>query len=335
MGIMSYSTWMSRTKRGVTKPRSTELRQLDAALKAYTERQSGWTLDALYAAASAWSQCKSDTAASTRNRDGAVDELFAQIDDEFEKKNNLANAKHDIGRMNRPAGFLDEVRGGAAKLKSGQLTGMVPKTAVPVLAIVKDNSRGNVVYENFVGTDLAKAKRGWADAYLASARVVAGMQAVRTNPREKARFETWFGPSTTPGVLDRLIRQAGEMRLCFQTREITLVNRTDIQVHLVDGDDPLAPMTDSWAGHQIYGYVWSAGNHTGGGIRVIMSNHFLQDPDPLEGAAQTVYHELSHKVLGTKDHIYGIAESKALDQGDKITNADNWAWYAISFFKAL
>ena len=98
-------------------------------------------------------------------------------------------------------------------------------------------------------------------------------------------------------------------------------------------------MIEDGSTSDVYGYVWvPEGGHVGSGYRVILGNWFLGDPDPIEGAAQTVYHELTHKVLGTRDHVYGKIKCRGLaaaQQQKAITNADNYGFYAVSFIKAI
>ncbi|HKW54118.1 MAG TPA: M35 family metallo-endopeptidase [Stellaceae bacterium] len=48
-------------------------------------------------------------------------------------------------------------------------------------------------------------------------------------------------------------------------------------------------------------------------------------------SAGTIVHELSHLVLNTDDHIYGMKSCTELDDGDKLTNADNFKYYAELF----
>jgi hypothetical protein len=126
------------------------------------------------------------------------------------------------------------------------------------------------------------------------------------------------------------------MWTAFQNNPVTVVNRPDVQVHLVNGDDPFDAMEEGFSGSGVYGYVW---NHSGGtGYRIIMGKWFLADPDPIEGAAQTIYHELTHKVMKTVDHAYGKIKCRgfaAADQQKALTNADNWAFYAVSFKKNI
>lgn len=58
----------------------------------------------------------------------------------------------------------------------------------------------------------------------------------------------------------------------------------------------------------------------------------MSDPDPQE-ATQTIYHELTHKVLKTKDHCYGTELCAQLAQNTPqlaCDNADNYGYFAKS-----
>lgn len=48
-------------------------------------------------------------------------------------------------------------------------------------------------------------------------------------------------------------------------------------------------------------------------------------------AAGTIVHELSHLVLATADHVYGMKKCTGLADDKKLTNADNYKYYAELF----
>lgn len=354
MPLMSYEQWMKRTKRGLTKPRSAELRRVDIALKAYSSsRGDPGTLAALSAAVAAWQQSKDDLFQSVRNSDGAVTELVdgiiaLQKNDKTAKKAQ-EKAENNIGRMNRPAGFLAEVRGGAKRLEDGDLDGKFSKAGLAT--IVKDAAHSNISYEGFSDTELVKARKGWADALNGAKRAASAMRAVQagmatgmgSGSPELARYTRWFG-AASKAVIGEMADKASLMDMAMRTRPITFVHRPSITIHYVNGADPLGPTTDQDIGPGVYGYVWSSGNHTGNGMRIVCNAMFLGDACPLEGAAATVYHEITHKVLGTKDQssagvtTYGIRACTALAKSDPASArnvADCWSYYAISFLKNI
>lgn len=78
--------------------------------------------------------------------------------------------------------------------------------------------------------------------------------------------------------------------------------------------------------------------HVGSGIRIILGRHFgTRADDTLADKydkAGTIYHELTHKILGTNDHEYGDQGSKTLAQlsRDKaMKNADNYCCFLAAF----
>jgi len=56
--------------------------------------------------------------------------------------------------------------------------------------------------------------------------------------------------------------------------------------------------------------------------------------------ANVIVHELSHLVLGTQDHCYGIQNCRALKEDSakevsKLTNADNWAFFCCAAYQSF
>lgn len=327
MPIMSHDEWMRRTRLGAFKPRSQGLKLLDAAIKAYGQSPgSPPHFETLKASFVGWAQGKADAENSERNGNGAVTDLMNQILD-FQRQ-------HQPAQQLRPAALMADIREGARLMSQGALK---PQIRVALSTGTVDRSLGNVVYEDFDPQDMTKARKAWSDAHRCSQLALEGIAQVGNSDAEEERFRRWFGrpdADRVAAVRDGL--QA--MRLAFTAHKVTMVNRADIQVHMVNGNDPFGPMVATDVnGSGVYGYVWG-GEHTGSGYRVIMGKWFLQDPDPIEGAAQTIYHELTHKVLRTVDHGYGKVKSRgfATAQPQKaVENADNWAFYAVSFIKAI
>jgi hypothetical protein len=72
--------------------------------------------------------------------------------------------------------------------------------------------------------------------------------------------------------------------------------------------------------------------HTGSGMRLYLGNATVsQAPINFDELVQTIYHELSHKVIGTNDHIYGFDQSKGLiADGRALKNADNYGYFLLS-----
>lgn len=327
MPIMSHTEWMRRTRLGTFKPRSHGLKLLDAAIKAYSQSPGSPThLETLKATFIAWAETKVGAEDSERNRGGAVTDLMSQIIG-FQRQ-------HLPAQHLRPAALMSDIRLGAQLMAKGVLK---PQIKVPLTVGTVDHSKGHVVYEDFEDHELPKARKAWSDAHQCAQMALDGLTTIGTSAAEEERFRKWFGGPDAERVA-KVRDGLQKMRQAFTGNKVTLANRADILVHLVNGNDPLDSMVATDVkGSNVYGYVWG-GQHTGSGYRVIMGKWFLQDPDPIEGAAQTVYHELTHKVLRTVDHGYGKIKSRgfATSQPQKaIENADNWAFYAISFIKPI
>ncbi len=327
MGIMTYEEWMRRTKLGAFKPRSSALKFLDAAIKEYGRHPGASAyLETLKAAFIAWADQKGNAEDSERNRSGAVTDLMNQII-AFDQTNRPAAHL-------RPTGLLKDIREGARLMAEGKLK---PQVKIHISLGDEDRSLGHVVYEDFDPTELNQAKTAWADAYRCAGMACDGVRTVATSDTEEARFRRWFG-DPSPARVNEVSQGLAKMYEAFQHNKVTLANRPDIQVHVINGNDPFGPMqTANVSGQSVYGYVWG-GKHTGSGYRVILGRWFLGDPDPIEGAAQTIYHELTHKVLRTTDHGYGKIKSRGfatMQAAKALENADNWAFYAVSFIKDI
>lgn len=329
MAIMSYDEWKRRTKLGL-KPRSSALKYLDACLKEYDDhRGSQPHFDTLVAAFQAWAATKADIEGSQRNWNGAVTDLLAQLSAFRNEHMPFGHRGHSL----RPPSLMQDIREGAKLLGDGKLKPHV-QVYIPVGTV--DKSKGTVRWEEFDDSQLPKARKGWSDAYEAARLAYLAIGTMRANPKEQERFQRWFG---TPGpqAVDTVQRGLLKMWTTFQSSPVTIVLREDITLHLVNGDDPFEELEDTdISGSNVYGFVYT---HQGGsGYRIVMGQWFLGDADPIEGAAQTIYHELTHKVLKTVDHGYGKMKSRgfaAAQQSNALTNADNWAYYAISFLKEI
>lgn len=75
--------------------------------------------------------------------------------------------------------------------------------------------------------------------------------------------------------------------------------------------------------------------HVGSGIRVILGRAFDGYSSKL-GRAGVVYHELSHKILGTNDHTYGELNCEVTAKTNSaraVKNADNYRCFLMDFHK--
>ena len=71
--------------------------------------------------------------------------------------------------------------------------------------------------------------------------------------------------------------------------------------------------------------------HVGSGFRIILGKAF-NPYDPVLENMGVIYHELTHKILGTNDHCYGEQNCRALKGTARaIKNADNFNYFLQQF----
>ena len=73
--------------------------------------------------------------------------------------------------------------------------------------------------------------------------------------------------------------------------------------------------------------------HVGSGYRIILGQQWVRVTNRFDRAG-TIYHELTHKILGTNDHVYGDKESRSLRKSDAWRNADNYCHFLINYIKS-
>ncbi|MBD8871363.1 M35 family metallo-endopeptidase [Rhodanobacter sp. DHB23] len=72
--------------------------------------------------------------------------------------------------------------------------------------------------------------------------------------------------------------------------------------------------------------------HTGSGMRIYIGERGFHPSKVTKDTAETVYHEICHKVLGTVDHAYKVPDCAALANTDRaIQCADSWALFVTAF----
>jgi hypothetical protein len=99
------------------------------------------------------------------------------------------------------------------------------------------------------------------------------------------------------------------------------------------------PLTDAemqgagaWV-HPLPGGVKRHGTfHVGSGIRIILGPAWSSASTPRERAG-TIYHELTHKILGTNDHAYDAA-CTSLSKSQARANADNYNLFLMDYMRA-
>jgi hypothetical protein len=182
---------------------------------------------------------------------------------------------------------------------------------------------GNVAFEGFTGPLLNHAQQAMQRAIAGSAMANTGIYKFDSKLSQD-RIREWFGlsPTSNPSHAQLLMGVTEKIRAfnkAITGNPITLVNRPDIMMNHV----PI--------GQQVYGYVFH--HQAGSGYRIILGKWFTADPDQYE-AAQTIYHELTHKVGKTKDHCYGVDLCRKLAKSEPrkaIENADNFGYFMKSF----
>ncbi len=75
-------------------------------------------------------------------------------------------------------------------------------------------------------------------------------------------------------------------------------------------------------------------HHIGSGIRVVLGPAWSQAAGTLRSRAGTIYHELTHKILGTNDHAYGEFPCKRLPKDMARRNADNYCLFIQEYMQA-
>jgi len=129
-----------------------------------------------------------------------------------------------------------------------------------------------------------------------------------------------------------------EVGNALKTKPVTLAYKPDIVVKARPDDNaqPLEPVT-AGGRHRVHRpecLRLCPSSPGGSGYRVIMGKWFIMDRAPFEDA-QTVYHELTHKVVRTKTGATGCRTAKTCaDQPRQaIDNADSVAYFVVSFLK--
>jgi hypothetical protein len=203
------------------------------------------------------------------------------------------------------------------------------------MSLVKE---GNISYEGFSPVNLSRARFAVNQSKRAADLAIRAIQRFDL-PANAILIQRWFGltPKSNPlhaNMLMKVQSNLDQMNQAFTSRPITLVYRPDIVVKHAPADrsQPVTPVMlaggTAFTGQNVYGYVHH--HIAGSGMRVVLGKWFMHDPDPQE-ATQTIYHEVSHKVLKTKDHIYGqvgcinLAKTNPKDACD---NADNYGYFA-------
>jgi hypothetical protein len=174
-----------------------------------------------------------------------------------------------------------------------------------------------------------------------------------TRAKTIASMVAWFGEDadSNPGLRENILRMHAV--IIDTTRTVTFVNAlgTQLRVHynpdnILQSPVPIAP-TPVKEMEGYYAWVFPLGMqafpsgkmltkkdplaHAGSGMRLYLGYQTLMAPrvDDLD-LIQSIYHELTHKVLATNDHDYGEEPCKSLiSDGRALENADNYGFFLI------
>lgn len=157
----------------------------------------------------------------------------------------------------------------------------------------------------------------------------------------------WFGSATNGTLKSNLERMAGILDDSGRTLTFVNASKKGLKVSYNPDDISEAPklldkaLTKSEMSG-VFGYAFPVKNdcagkdnplfHVGSGMRIYLGPQFFSTGDNWE-RLQTVYHELTHKVLGTNDHEYGpkaCRELATLDPQKAMINADNYGYFVTS-----
>ncbi len=132
--------------------------------------------------------------------------------------------------------------------------------------------------------------------------------------RARDRFKLFWGPVTE----ERCALVAENYRL------VALALNGDLTIIYDANDDSKA-----------YVYVSACADAPGGDFTAEMRfcPPLLEDFAAIgtNSAMGTIVHEMSHLVLGTEDHVYGMKSCTELTPGERVENADNFKYYTERF----
>ena len=174
-----------------------------------------------------------------------------------------------------------------------------------------------------------------------------------TRPKTRQAMVEWFGDADNATVWANVARMDKVIR--DSSRTVTFVNAVGKVIRVQYNPDNIAqppwlpqtaPTLRGMRGVNAWVYptdtrAWPGGAnigdstplfHTGSGMRLYLGYAtVMQAPIDFDDLVHTIYHELTHKVIGTNDHEYGADESRGLiADGRALRNADNYAFFLMS-----
>lgn len=190
-----------------------------------------------------------------------------------------------------------------------------------------------------------------------SAGIVTGIGSARF----KKLCKIWFGNSEETVIAANLRKMDAVIQ--DANRTVTFVYREGEQLLAVYGGINVPPAIVEHGNHNnlqvgttkfttatpvdtslssVYAFVFpaqrggtaSTSHHVGSGMRLYLATAYTSLAPGHFNRPHTIYHELTHKTLGTEDHMYEGWPCRNLalnDAGKAATNADSYAWFAMTY----
>jgi hypothetical protein len=152
----------------------------------------------------------------------------------------------------------------------------------------------------------------------------------------------WFGSSSDPDLFQNL-RMMNNV-ISDSKRTVTFVDARGIDLKVAYNPQDISaspsPAAPSGTPGQFYGFAFPVNMgsmhttrfHVGSGMRIYLGDGYFYTGNQRE-RVQTIYHELSHKVLGTNDHMYEADPCRDLAKNRPDLakrNADSYGFFATS-----
>jgi hypothetical protein len=190
------------------------------------------------------------------------------------------------------------------------------------MGMVKHPDHANVCWEGFPSDKIRDLNIAFNRALRAGEQVVKELGTLAQRPLAVTLYRMWFG-QVDPAAMPVMIHSATLMVVAMTTRPITFVLRNSVRsdyeegpisnfygvVHaggcdFTSGPKVIPPHLEGTVGmsHELTeGGTKLLPHHTGSGMRVYLSDNVLADMRKDQISTDTIYHELTHKVLNTRD----------------------------------
>lgn len=183
---------------------------------------------------------------------------------------------------------------------------------------------------------------------------IIAQQVVLRSPARDSLLREYFGTDTDATLMNNLKRMNDVIN--GDDNAVTFVDGTDrhvaVKVDPQNLDNPQKLMDTPYgdavmknAGAWVHtlpgtGAPRKPGEyHVGSGYRIILGRAWSRCATDIYERAGVIFHELTHKVLGTNDHVYGKTKCKGLVTNKEIAktmkNADNYNYFVEELAKNL